>query len=517
MTGSMNGAESLVHSLRDSGVDLCFANPGTSEMHFVAALDRVPGIRPVLVLFEGVATGAADGFFRMARKPAATLLHLGPGLANGISNLHNAKKAGSGVVNIVGQHAASHLALDAPLTADIEGLAWPVSHWVHTSADAATVGADAARAVAAARRAPGQIATLILPSDAAWSPGAMPAAPLPVPAPAACDPAVVDQAAQALRGGDSLLLLGGQALGTRNLDLAGRIAAATGCALMAEWSNARMERGAGRVAVARVPYPIDLALETLAPYRRLVLVGARPPVGFFAYPGKPAILTRPDAAILALAGAGDDLDGALDALCDAAGATGTRPVLGPPNPPAAPSGALTPDTLARVLGQRIPENAIVIDESITTGRAFHGATAGAPPHSWINNCGGSIGYSLPVAIGAAIACPDRRVMTLTGDGSAMYMPQALWSMARESLDITVLILANRSYQILRGELTGVGVANPGPRALDMLSLDRPAIDWVAQARSLGVNARRVERAEALSAALEDAFAESGPCLIEAVI
>ncbi|WP_164659875.1 acetolactate synthase large subunit [Tropicibacter sp. Alg240-R139] len=510
----MNGAESLVRTLLDGGVEVCFTNPGTSEMHFVAALDHIPGMRSVLTLFEGVATGAADGYYRMARKPASTLLHLGPGLANGISNLHNAKKAGSGVVNIVGEHAASHLELDAPLTADIEGLARPVSHWVHSAKSAADVGADAARSVQAASSAPGQVATLILPSDTAWTPGGRVAVPLAAPARVTPADRDITAAAAALDGPESLLLLGGEALTAEALELAGKVSVQTGCALLSEWSNARMERGAGRVPVARVPYPIDLAVEVLAPFKRIVVVGARAPIGFFAYPGKPAVLTRDGAEIIELADWGADLRGTLEGICAAAGAEGAVPELATRNPTTVVTGPLEPDSIAQVLGQKIPEGAIVVDESITTGRAFHPLTKGSAPHTWLNNCGGSIGYSLSCAIGAAIACPNRKVLTLTGDGSALYMPQALWTMAREALDITAVIWANHSYKILRGELTNVGVQNPGPRAIDMLSLDRPRIDWIAQARAMGVDGVRVESAEEFSDALEDAFATPGPRLIE---
>lgn len=515
MSKPMNGAESLVHTLIDSDVDVCFTNPGTSEMHFVAALDHIAGMRSVLTLFEGVATGAADGYFRMARKPATTLLHLGPGLANGLANLHNARKAGSGVVNIVGEHAASHRALDAPLTSDIGGIAWPVSHWVETSETAADLGADAARAVQAAQTAPGQVATLILPSDTAWTEGGQVAKPLTPAEPDLVDADAMTAAAQALGGGDSLLLLGGQALSDANLKRAGQIAAQTGCALLAEWSNARMERGAGQVAVARVPYPIDDALTALAGYSRIVLVGARAPIGFFAYPGKPARLTAEGAEIVTLAGPGHDLDAALDGLCQEIGAAKAIPAhLTAPLPPAAPEGALTPEAIAAVLGQAIPENAIVVDEAITTGRSFFPATYGAAPHSWINNCGGSIGFGLPVAIGAAVACPDRKVLALIGDGSAMYTIQALWTMAREGLDVTTLIFSNRSYQILRGELTNVGVQNPGPRAIDMLSLDRPALGWVEMAQSMGVPGVQARDAQGLLQAMQVAQAEDGPRLIE---
>jgi acetolactate synthase-1/2/3 large subunit len=515
-TPDMNGAESLVHSLLASGVDTCFSNPGTSEMHFVAALDHIPGMRSVLCLHEGVATGAADGFYRMARRPACTLLHLGPGLANGLSNLHNAKKAGSGVVNVVGEHASTHIALDAPLTSDIEGIARPVSHWVHTSHSASDVGADAATCVQAAMTAPGQIATLILPSDTAWNAGGVPTPAMAAPAPTA--PTDLDAALAALSGPDSLLLLGGTALSRENLELAGKIAARTGCKLLSEWSNARLERGAGIVTVARVPYPIDQALEVLAPFKRIVLVGARAPIGFFAYPGKPAVLTADGAEIISLADAGADLGAALTALCDGASAQAVEPAfVARPHMPDRIDGPLTPESIASVLGRSIPERAIVVDESVTTGRGFFTATKGLPPHTWLNNCGGSIGYGMPAAIGAAIACPDRKVLGLIGDGSAMYTVQALWTMAREALDITVVIFSNRSYRILRGELTNVGVGNPGPRAVDMLSLDRPDLNFAQMAHSMGVDAMRVTDAAELEDALHTALSTPGPCLIEAVM
>ncbi len=515
---TMNGAESLVKTLLANGVEVCFSNPGTSEMHFVAALDHIAGMRSVLALQEGVATGAADGYYRMAGKPASTLLHLGPGLANGLSNLHNAKKAGSGVVNIIGEHAPSHIELDAPLTSDIEGIARPVSHWVRTSPTSATVGRDAAEAVQAAMTAPGQIASLILPSDTAWTPGGVAHDALAAPAPTPFDDTVLQQAASALDGPETLLLLGGDALTEGNLETAGRIAAKTGCKLLSEWSNARLERGAGRVAVGRVPYPIDIALKALEPYKRIVLLGARAPIGFFAYPGMPAVLTRDDAEILKLADAGADLTGALEALCAATGAVETPPAhVAKAELPDRPEGAIDLDTLAAVIARAIPENAIVVDESITTGRAFFPVTKGAPKHDWLNNCGGSIGYGMPVAIGAAVACPDRKVLAMIGDGSAMYTVQALWTMARENLDITVLIFANRSYKILRGELTKVGVRNPGPRAMDMLTLDRPAIDWVQMARSMGVEAQQVKECEALEAAMEEGLSGTGPRLIEVML
>ena len=413
------------------------------------------------------------------------------------------------------EHASTYIELDAPLTSDIQGIARPVSHWVRTSASSATVGKDAADAVQTARIAPGQIASLILPSDTAWNDGGVVQSAAETPAPAPYDADMLAQAAAALDGPESLLLLGGSALTESNLEIAGRIAAATGCKLLCEWANARLERGAGRVAIGRVPYPIDLALEALAPYKRVVLIGARAPIGFFAYPGKPAVLTREGADITTLANAGADLTGALAALCDATDATTTPAAhVARATRPDRPTGTLDLDTLATVISRAIPEDAIIVDESVTTGRAFSPATEGAPKHTWLNNCGGSIGYGMPVAIGAAIACPNRKVMALVGDGSAMYTVQSLWTMARENLDITVLIFANRSYKILRGELTNVGIGNPGPRAIDMLSLDRPDLQWVQMAQSMGVEACRVDACEDLETAIETGLSTASPYLIQ---
>lgn len=511
----MNGAESLVRTLLANDVDVCFTNPGTSEMHFVAALDSVPGMRCVLALFEGVATGAADGYYRIAGRPASTLLHLGPGLANGLSNLHNAKKAGSGIVNIVGEHAIPHIALDAPLTSDIQGIAWPVSHWVETSTSSAAVGADAARAVQAARTAPGQVATLILPGDTAWNEGGMVGQVLAPPARPGVDAAAIRAAAQALRAEGALLLLGGAALEEDNLRLAGQIAAATGCGLLTEWSNTRLERGAGRIDVRRIPYPVPQALDVLAPYDRVVLMGASAPVAFFAYPDKPGRLTREGTEFVDLATPSDDIAAALAGLVDELGAGKAEPQgIAQSHRPALPDGPCSPDTIAAVLGALIPENAIIVDESVTTGRAFFPQTAGAAPHSWLNNRGGSIGYGLPVAVGAAIAAPDRKVIALEGDGSAMYTVQALWTMAREGLDITVLVFANRSYRILHGELTNVGVQNPGPRAVDMLTLNRPNLGWVDMARGMGVDGCLVADARDLAVALKAGLESQGPYVIE---
>ena len=431
----MNGAEALVRTLVGAGVDVCFANPGTSEMHFVAALDRVEGMRCVLCLAEGSVTGAADGYARMADKPASTLLHLGPGLANGLTNLHNAGRGYTPMVNIVGDHATYHHAYDAPLTSDIEAVARPFSHWVRMGTSAASVAADAADAIAAARNPPGQIATLILPADVAWSEapgGAAPPPALAVPEPVDAD--AIRRAAAILRSGEpAALLMTGRALRAANLDNAGRIAAATGARLLSQTSNARVERGAGRVAVDRVPYPVDIALKFLAGLKHVILIGAKAPVAFFAYPEKPSVLTPADCEIFCLARPGQDLGAALAALADELGAA-RAPVpaeaLRRPAPPG--DGPITPETLAAALCARLPENAIVVDELISVGRAFYGTLRGAPPHDWLQLTGGAIGDGLPMATGAAIACPDRPVLCLEGDGSAMYNVQSLWTQgARE--------------------------------------------------------------------------------------
>jgi acetolactate synthase I/II/III large subunit len=523
-TAEMNGAETLVRTLLAGGVDVCFTNPGTSEMHFVAALDHVPGMRCVLGLFEGVVTGAADGYYRMAGKPASTLLHLGPGLANGLANLHNAKKADSGIVNIVGEHATHHIEHDAPLTADIEGIARPMSHWVRTSPGANAVAEDGAAAIRAANATPGQIATLILPANTAWSPAGHGSdddddAPAVAPPAEVSEEAVIAAAAMLSNEDEpATLLLGGRALRTRCLELAGRISTKTGCGVLTEWANTRLERGAGRVQVNRIPYPVDKALPVLREAGNLVLVGAREPVAFFAYPDKPSRLMAEGTHSVELANTGDDIEAALEALAAALDALHTPPAnVAEARRPDLPDGPNNAATIAAVLGAKIPEGAIIVDESVSTGRDFFGETAGAPPHDWLNNRGGSIGYGLPVAVGAAIACPDRKVIALEGDGSAMYTVQALWTMAREKLDVTVLIFANNSYNILRGELTAVGVQNPGPRAVDMLSLDRPALDWVAMAKGMGVEAVRANDATALARALDAGLASDGPYLIEVVM
>ncbi len=515
----MNGAESLVRTLVDSGVDLCITNPGTSEMHFVAALDKLQGMRCVLGLFEGVVTGAADGYYRMAERPAATLLHLGPGLANGLANLHNAKKARSGIVNIVGEHATHHLAHDAPLTSDVAAVARPMSDWVHTTVSSRDVARDGAWAVQVARTPPGRIATLILPADTAWNEAdACAVAPAAAVRPSV-EPAAVRAAALALREGKrAALMLGGAAVREPALHLAGRIAARTGCALLSEFNSARLERGAGRVVTQRIPYVVDSALALLQDFTHIVLVGAKPPVGFFAYPGKPSLLAPPDCHFSTLATVEDDILAGLQALADELDATALVPIhLAALQRPALPTGPVTLDGVAAVLGALLPEQAIVVDEAVSSGRGLGGPTQSAAPHDWLTSMGGSIGYGLPVAVGAALACPGRKVVALEGDGSAMYTLQALWTMARESLDVTIVVFANRAYQILRGEFANVGAGAPGQRATDMLALDRPVLDWCALARGHGVEAGQADDLQAFARQLQRGLASQGPYLIELLL
>lgn len=513
----MNGAESLVRTLLAHGIDTCFANPGTSEMHFVAALDQVPGMHCVLGLFEGVVTGAADGYARMAGKPAATLLHCGPGLANGLANLHNARRAEVPMVNIVGDQATYHRPLDAPLTADTEGWARPVSCWTRTGSRAETVGADAAAAIQAAMTAPGGISTLILPSDVSWDDGGVVAPVLAVPAAPQVAPSALDEAAAALRSGEpTVLLVAGRALRADALAIAHRIVAATGARLMCPTSNGRIERGRGRHPVERVPYAIDQAVAALQDVRHLILVGAQAQVGFFAYPGKPGRMQPEDAAVHVLARPEQDLVDALERLADRLGAPPAPPAPVLPAPELPRGGRINPDSVAQVVAALMPENAVVVDESITFGRAFYNTAMASPPHDWLQLTGGAIGAGLPLATGAAIGAPGRRVVTLQADGSALYTVQALWTQAREKLDVTTVILSNRKYAILLHELANVG-ANPGRTALDMLDLGNPSIDWTHIATGFGVEAAQADTLERFADLLASANRRPGPFLIELMI
>ncbi len=512
----MNGAESLVRTLLACGVDTCFANPGTSEMHFVAALDHVPGMRCVLGMFEGVVTGAADGYARMAERPAATLLHCGPGLGNGFANLHNARRARVPMVNIVGDQATYHRPLDAALTADTEALARACSVWTRTSDKAAAVGNDAAVAVQAARTAPGGIASLILPSDVCWDEGGIVGTPLAVPATPQVSPDMVEGAARALRSGEqALLLLAGPALRAKPLELAYGIAAKTGARVLAVSHNTRIEGGRGRHPVDRMPYPIDQAVGRLKDVKHIILVGSTQPVAFFAYPNKPGYLRDPNSLVHVLARPENDLPDALARLADE---LGVKPLAAGDGgkQPEAQRGRPTPEGMAQTIAALLPENAIVTDESVSFGRAFFPMTRNAAPHDWLQITGGAIGSGLPMAVGAAVAAPGRRVVSLQADGSAMYTVQALWTQAREKLDVTTVILANRKYAILIGELASVG-ANPGPTAMGMMDLGNPDLDWVQIAGGMGIEAAKATTMESFADLFAAANKRKGPFVIELAI
>ena len=514
MTIGMNGAQSLVATLAEQGVEVCFGNPGTSEMHFLSALDT-PHMKSVLCLFEGVCTGAADGWYRMRGTPASTLLHLGPGLANGLANIHNARRASSGMVNIVGEHAAKHLRYDAPLTSDIEGLARPLSHWVRRADSSRSIAWDAAQAVAKASEHPGRIATLILPGDTAWGPAGEPVTRPVRESPKPPSAARVDAIAAVLRSGEpTLIILANQACRGRALELAGRVGAATGARLGSQFFTTRIERGAGRVPLERIPYSVDPALAFLSPFKHLVTVETSEPVAFFSYPDKPSLLKAEGTQVHSLVAADEDSAAGLETLLDALGARDTVPRLQERVETPAPTGALTPVSIAHALAHALPEGCILVDESLTTGRETMGYTLGARPHDLINNMGGSIGYSPPVATGAAVACLDRRTVCMVGDGSAMYTIQALWTQAREALPVTTIIFANNSYAILKAEYANMGAGTPGAQALAMIDIDRPTIDWVAMGRSMGVPGASVDTVEGLTTALLRTVGEPGPALIE---
>ncbi len=515
----MNGAESLIRTLVDAGVDHCFANPGTSEMHLVQAIDGTTGMRPVLCLFEGVCSGAADGYARMTGRPAVTLLHLGAGFGNATANLHNARRAGSPIINLVGDHARHHVAFDAPLTSDIEGIARPFSAWVRTSRSAMGLARDGADAVTAALTphpvSTGQIATLAIPVDCAWGEGSGPVA---VPKPQRPATVAGDRIEAVARQLDAqtLIMLDGSGLSAAGQMAAARVAAATGCQVMAVTFPARTEQGPGLPPLARLPYFPEQVIKTLAGVRRIVLAGAEAPVSFFAYPTTPSDLVPDGCEVLRLALLQEDVVTALEELASAMGAPGQPPQLNAVQRPEGSTGALDTRKAAAVIAATLPEQAIVAVDS-GGGGAAAGLCQTAAPHTWLNLTGGAIGMGAPLAAGAALACPDRPVLALLGDGGAMYTNQAFWTQAREGLKVGTVIFSNRQYKILEHEYRRLGVNEVGARAASLFDIGGPDINWPALAGSMGVPGCRVETAEDLASAIERGFASDGPFLIEAMI
>lgn len=511
----MNGAETLVETLLASGVKVCFANPGTSEMHFVAALDQHPEMRCILCLFEGGVSGAADGYYRMTGEVAATLLHLAPGFGNAFANLHNARKAQSGVLNIMGDHADYHLRFEAPLKGDTVGVAQAVSHWTRVCSAANKVASDAAEAVQAARAKGGQIATLILPANTAWEEASSFA--VASPAPALRRPAreEIAAAARALRQPGAILMIDGPALYSDLGLLASRLTKACGARLMQPFFVSRFRRGAGAVKIERMAYRIEDNMKLLAGAPALVLCGTARPAGFFAYPGLPSTPDDPDTRLIDLCSREMDIEWTLQALAEELGeAELTADDFVTLDRPARADGLLTMAKVGESIAALMPEDTVIVDEGITASAHLAPALRRGPGHDVLTITGGSIGFGLPNAVGAAVACPDRKVVVLEGDGSGMYTLQSLWTMAREGLDVTVLIFANRGYQILREELAAMGVNEVGRNAARMFDVEGPVLDWVALAKGHGVQALRVEDMAGFNAAFAEAMEQRGPRLIE---
>ena len=512
---SMTGAESLLATLLACGVETCFANPGTSELHLVSALESEPRIRSVLCLFEGVATGAADGYGRMKGKPAVSLLHLGSGFANGWANLHNARKAKTPVVNLVGQHSTSHLPLGGAQVSDLEGVSGSISDWLKASDTASEVGADAARAIRAAVSRGGQVATLIVPGDASWETGGIPGRPLaPEPANQAAGDNIEEAARILTSGRRAAVLTTGPSLAGEGREACTRIAAATGAAFFCPSLYPRMERGAGRMAFRRVPAWGRSALEILGEFDDLVVVGTELPILAFGHPEYGSVLVPDKVRTFRLAGPEDDVAGTMAALADRVGA-GVGASLCERASPTLAEGPLTAEAIGRAICRFLPEGAVVSDESGTGGAAAYPLAAGAAPHDSLYLTGGAIGQALPVALGAAIACPDRKVLCLQADGGGMYTLQSLWSMARERCDVTTVIFSNRVYGILVRSLGQYGIGTN--RIPDLFDLSNPELDWARLAEGMGVEGHVCNTAEDFNRVFEDCIGRKGPQLIEAVI
>jgi len=514
----MNGAERLLETLVDSGVEVCFANPGTSEMQLVSAIGNNDSMRAVLCLFEGVVSGAADGYARMTDKPALTLLHVGSGFSNSMANQHNAKRAHVPLVNVVGDHATYHLQYDAPLTSDVPGHARLCSEWVGVSESADDLAVCGAKAVQVSMQGWGKVTTLVAPANHAWEESICKAPALPIPEMETVSADIVLELASALSNGKlTALFLGGRALREDSLAAAGRIAKATGARIICETFPARLQRGAGRVPVERLPYFAEQATEVLNGIEQLILVGAAAPVSFFAYPGKDSVLTPDGCEILKLVDVHQDSATALRAVALKIGADVPADTAHTAPETLPPVGVLSPLAIAQSLVQLMPENAIVSDEAATCGLPMFSVTENASPHEWMTITGGAIGQGLPLSLGAAIACPEQKVIALQADGSAMYTVQALWSMARENTDVTVVIMNNRSYAILNIELARVGAGQPTPKTLSMFDLSHPDINWVDISEGMGVPATRANTAEEFHQQFADAMVSKGPRLIEAMV
>jgi acetolactate synthase I/II/III large subunit len=508
------GAEVLLNTLIANGINTCFMNPGTSEMHFVAALDRVSSMRGILCLFEGVCSGAADGYARAKGTPAATLLHLGPGLANGLANFHNARKARVPVVSIVGEHSTAHLRFDAPLSANIENFARTVSDRVRTARSAHELGSDMSATIADAIQPPGQVAMLIVPADLSWSPSEGCGAVVQPRLRRMPSQSVINRAADLLRQPGTALLLGGSAVTPPALDAAARLSAATGVRVHIARNVPKIWSGRGRFQPTQVPYFPEPALALFADIQNLVLVEAKTPVSFFGYPNTPGCLVPDSCRLSVLAGLDEDGTGALEALAEACPpviqAAGTTPTP-------LETGPLTLDAIGSVIAAYLPEDTLISEEMVSSAGPVLGHLKNAAPHEWMPVTGGSIGQALPVAVGAAVACPGRKVLALEADGSGMYTLQALWTMAREKLDVLTVIFANRRYAILDVEMRRTGAHGFGPAAAQLIDIGNPDLDWLSLAGGMGVPATCCTSAAEFALQFRTAVREKGPQLIEAIV
>jgi acetolactate synthase-1/2/3 large subunit len=514
----MNGAESILKTLLDAGVDTCFTNPGTSEMHFVHAIGSQPRMRSILGLFEGVCTGAADGYARMTGKPACTLLHLGPGLANATANIHNARRGHSPMVNIIGDHATYHLQYDAPLASNIHGLASAFGDWVKSAKTADGLSQDGAEAVKAALENGGQIANLIVPADCAWNNTEITASALTPNAAPKVPSERIDKIAKVLKEKKDgvIIVIGGKANDTKALEALDKIAQASGATVLFETFNSRIPRGAGRVKFDKVAYFVEMAQDQFKHCQQVITVGAKSPVAFFAYPNRPSTPLPEGCESETLAAQHEDVMAAIDDLVEALNANHFAPRLQEAVRPQLLTGPLLPKSIGFAMGVLLPENVIIVDEAATSGGPPYGLTEGIPEHDWLQLTGGSIGYGLPVATGAAVACPDRKVICVHGDGGAMYTIQSLWTQARENLDVINIICANRKYQILQVELMRVGATAPNQKTLDMLDIGNPDLNFQQIGEGMGVRSSQATTAEEFNKQLENAVKEKGPSLIEAI-
>ena len=512
------GADLLLRSLENEGIDTCLANPGTSEMHLVAAIGKSSLMRPILCLFEGVVTAAADGFWRMKRYPAATLLHLGPGYANGMANLHNAKKAFSGLVNIVGDHAEWHLEFDAPLTSDLEGHVKLHSDWFTKSINPTNLGQLGTLSCIEAKSGWGKIASIIVPANHSWEVGEEQKQSLsPTVGMLPVDDSILKNTAKSLRlNKKRALLLGNRGLSRKSIEYASAIAKATEADLLCETFFPRVYRGAGEVKIKRIPYFAELAIDFLASYEQIFLVGAKEPVGFFAYPDIPSKLSPPACSIIKVASKDEDVEQALQDLYEDLSLK-SRPKVVFSHGDRITSITLDETSVSQIISELLPENSIISDEGITCSASLYAQTETAAPHDWLCLTGGSIGQGLPLGFGAAIACPDRKVITFQADGSAMYTVQTLWSMARENTDITVILLNNSSYAILNIELDRLKTGPRNDKTLSMLNIDNPMIDWVEISKGLGVEASRSTNVKEFREQFHNAMKQKGPRLIEVII